>query len=63
MQALPLVTPLPPNSVAKPLQNLQVEMTSNTQSGRQKLMEHQIVDVKEFRELFDRPSYTPHGGA
>jgi hypothetical protein len=43
---LPFVAPLP-------LQNVHVEMTTNTLSGRYELMAHQAVDVKEFRELFD----------
>jgi hypothetical protein len=31
--ALPLVAPLPPNFIVQPLQNLHIEMTSNTLSG------------------------------
>jgi hypothetical protein len=44
---LPLVASLP----------LHVEMTSNTLSRRYELMVHEIVYVREFRELFDYYSY------
>jgi hypothetical protein len=47
---MPLVTPLL-------LQNLHLQMTSNTLSRPYELMVHQTVDVKEFRELFDCSSY------
>jgi hypothetical protein len=53
--SLPLVAPLPPNFMAQPLQNLQVEMTSNILSRRYKLVVHQTGDVKEFRDLFSLP--------
>jgi hypothetical protein len=48
---LPLVAPLP-------LQNSHVEVTSNSLSRRYELTTHQTVCVKEFRELFDYPSYS-----
>jgi hypothetical protein len=61
--SLPHAAPLPPNCIAQPLQNLHVEMTSNTPSRRYELTVHQTVDLKEciehaeeFRELFDYPS-------
>jgi hypothetical protein len=54
---LPLVTPLPPNCITQPLQNLHIEMTS-TLSRRYELTVHQIVHFKEFRELFVCLSYT-----
>jgi hypothetical protein len=41
----------------KLLQNVHVEMTSKTLFRRYKHKMHQAVDVKEFRELFDCPSY------
>jgi hypothetical protein len=43
---LPFVAPLPPNCIAQPLQNLHVEMTSNTMSMRCELAVHQTVHVK-----------------
>jgi hypothetical protein len=49
----PLVAPLPPSCIAQPLQNLRVEMTSNTLSRRCELTVHQTVSVKEFRESYD----------
>jgi hypothetical protein len=49
----PLVLPLPLNCIAQALQNLHVEMTSNTLSRRYELMVHQTINVKEFQELFD----------
>jgi hypothetical protein len=42
---LPHVAPLPPNCIAQPLQNVHIEMTSNTLSRRYELMVHQIVDA------------------
>jgi hypothetical protein len=41
---------LPPNCTAQPLQNLQIEMTSNTLSWWYELMVHQTVDVKQCNE-------------
>jgi hypothetical protein len=55
--SLPLVPPLPLNSVAQSLQNLHVEMTSNTLARRYEPTVLQIVGVKGFRELFDYPAY------
>jgi hypothetical protein len=55
--SLSFVAPLTPNCIAQPLQNLHVEMTSNTLSRRYELMVHQIFDVEMFLELFDCPSY------
>jgi hypothetical protein len=55
--SLPLVTPLPRNCIAQPLQNLHVEMTSNGLFRKYELMMHQTVDFKEFQKLFDCPSY------
>jgi hypothetical protein len=52
-----VVAPLPPNSIAQPLQNLHVELTTDTLSGRYEHMVHQTTVVKEFRELFDCPLY------
>jgi hypothetical protein len=46
------------NCIAQPVQNLQVEMTSNTLSRRYELMVHQSINVKEFREIFDCPLYS-----
>jgi hypothetical protein len=54
--SLPLVTPLPPNCIAQPLQNLHVEMTSNTLSMQYELIVHRTVDVKKLWELFYCPS-------
>jgi hypothetical protein len=54
--SLPLFTPLPPNCITQPLQNLHVEMTSNTSSSGYKLMVHQTVDIKEFQQLPACPS-------
>jgi hypothetical protein len=48
--SLPLVTPLPPNRMAQPLQNLHVEMASNSLSRLYELMAHQTVDAKECNE-------------
>jgi hypothetical protein len=56
--SLPLTFLLSPNCIAQRLQNLHVKMASIVLSKRYKLMMHQSVDVKEFRELFDCPSYT-----
>jgi hypothetical protein len=56
--SLPLTAPLAPNCIARPLQNLHVRIASNVLSRRYELTVHQPVDVKEFRELFDCPSYT-----
>jgi hypothetical protein len=56
--SLPLVAPLNPNCIAQPLEkNFHLEMTSNILSRRYELMVQQTVDVKEFREVFDYPSY------
>jgi hypothetical protein len=52
---LPLVAPLPQNYIAHSLQNLHIEMTSNTLSTRYKLMVHQTADVKEFQKLLTAP--------
>jgi hypothetical protein len=49
--------PLPPNCIVQPPQNLHVEMISNALSRRYKLMEHHTVNVTEFHELVDLPSY------
>jgi hypothetical protein len=46
--SLPLVAPLPPNRIAQPLQDLHVEMASNSLPNE--LMVHQTVDVKECYE-------------
>jgi hypothetical protein len=54
----PLFAPLSPNYITQPLQNLHVEMTSNTLSRLFELMVQQTVDIKAFRELFDYPSYS-----
>jgi hypothetical protein len=54
---LPLVAPLPPNFIAQPIRNLQVEITSNILARKYNLTVHQSVDIKEFRERFDCPSY------
>jgi hypothetical protein len=54
--SLPIVAPLPPNCIAQPLQNVHIEMTSNSLSRQYEIVVHQTVDVKEFRELFDCPS-------
>jgi hypothetical protein len=48
----------PSNRIAQHLQDSRVEMTSNTLSRLCELTVHQTVDVKEFREIFDYPSYT-----
>jgi hypothetical protein len=40
---------------------MHVEMTSNTLIRRYELMVHKTVDVKEFRELFNCPSYIGNG--
>jgi hypothetical protein len=50
---LPLAAPLPPNCIAQPLQNLNVQMASKTLSSRYELVVQQTVDIKEFWELFD----------
>jgi hypothetical protein len=42
----PRVSPLPPNCIAQPLQNLHVEMTNNTLYNRYELMVHQTIDIK-----------------
>jgi hypothetical protein len=52
-----IVAALPPNYISQPLQDLHVEMTSNTLSRRYEFMVHQTVDVKEFRKRFYCPSY------
>jgi hypothetical protein len=49
--------PLSPNSVAKPLHNLHVEMSINNLSSLYEFEVHQTVDVKEFWELFDCSSF------
>jgi hypothetical protein len=51
-----LVTSLPPNSIAQPLQNLHIEKKGNVLSRWYELIMHQAVDVKEFRELFHFPT-------
>jgi hypothetical protein len=56
---LPLVALLCPNCIALPLQNLHIEITSSTMSRLYGLMVHQIVDVKEFQDVYDWPSYIP----
>jgi hypothetical protein len=53
--SVPLVAPLALNCIAQPLQLLKVEMTSNTLPRRYELKVHQIYDVKNSRDLFDRP--------
>jgi hypothetical protein len=62
--SLPLATPLPLNCIMQALQNLYVEMISNTLSRRYEQMVHQTINVKEFRELFDwasnRNEYQKH---
>jgi hypothetical protein len=55
--SLPLVTPLPPNCIAESLQNLHVEIASNTLCRWYEHTVNQTVKVKDFRELFDCPSY------
>jgi hypothetical protein len=41
---------------AQRLQNLHVEITSNSLSRQYELMVHQTIDIKELQELFDCPS-------
>jgi hypothetical protein len=48
--SLQLGAPLPWNGIAQPLQNLHVEMASNTLSRVNELVMHQTVDIKK---LFD----------
>jgi hypothetical protein len=45
--SLLLVMPLPLNRIAQPLQNLHIEMASNSLSRWYELTVHQTVDVKE----------------
>jgi hypothetical protein len=57
--SMPLVAPISPNCIAQPLQNLHVEMTSNTPV--QAVRTHGAPNshspsAGKFRELFDCPS-------
>jgi hypothetical protein len=54
--SLRIVTPLPPNCIAKPLQSLHAGMTNNILSKGYELKQQQTVDAKQLRELFDCPS-------
>jgi hypothetical protein len=54
---LPLPLPHPLNYTAHSLQDLHVEITSRTLSRWNELMVHQTINVKEFQELFDCPSF------
>jgi hypothetical protein len=61
--SLSLVVQFPLNSIAQPLQNLHVEMTSNTLSRRYEVMMHQTFDIKECNEQWflhhdNAPSHT-----
>jgi hypothetical protein len=51
------VMPLPPNFTVQRLQDLHAEMTSNTLSRQYELIVHKAINVKEFQELSDCPSY------
>jgi hypothetical protein len=52
LPCLPLVTPLPPNFIAQPLQSVPLEMTRNTLFRRYEFMVDKTAAVKEFREQF-----------
>jgi hypothetical protein len=54
---LPPAVSLPPNCIAQRLQNLHIEMTSNTLSMQNELIVQQNINVKTFQELFDCSSY------
>jgi hypothetical protein len=51
------VAPLPSTYTPQPLENLHLEMTSNTLSRRYELLVLQTVDVKNFRNVFDCATY------
>jgi hypothetical protein len=51
--SLPVVLSLPPNCIAKALQNFHIEMTNNTLFRRYEPMVQQTVDIEEFQEQYD----------
>jgi hypothetical protein len=55
--SLRLVAPFPPNCIEQPLQNLHVQMATNTLSRLYELVVHQTVDVKEILELLTATLY------
>jgi hypothetical protein len=52
---LPLTALLPLNCITQSLQNLYVEMTSNTLSKQYELIVHQTINVNELQKLSDCP--------
>jgi hypothetical protein len=55
---MPIIDMFSPNCIAKHLENSHIEMIGITLSRWYEFKLHQILDVKEFLELFDLPSYT-----
>jgi hypothetical protein len=49
--SLPRDPPLPPNCIARPLENLHIKMIINILARWYKIMAHPAVDVKEFLEM------------